>query len=114
MIGSTQVRPSAPTEGGNKFDGDKLPLHLLPTDAMSAIAAVLGFGAAKYAPRNWEKGLAWSRVYAALMRHMFAWWEGENADPETGYSHLWHAGCCIVFLIAFERRNTGADDRPNS
>lgn len=64
--------------------------------------------------RNWERGMAWSRPFAALQRHLTAWWEGERADPETGMSHLWHAGCCIVFLISFELRGIGTDDRPLS
>jgi Domain of unknown function (DUF5664) len=104
--------PSA-TEG-RKNDQGKDPWHLLPWDAVRAIVKVLGFGASKYDPRNWEKGMAWSRPYAGLMRHMTAWWEGEPADPETGYSHLWHAGCCIVFLIAYELRGKGHDDRPGA
>ncbi len=98
--------------GGRKDDGGKDPWHLLPVDAVRAVVKVLAFGAAKYAPRNWEAGLAWSRCYAAALRHLTAWWEGECADPETGMSHLWHAGCCVMFLIAFELRGTGSDDRP--
>lgn len=97
---------------GRKDDGGKLPLHLLPIDAIEQITAVLDFGARKYEPRNWEKGMAWSRVFGALMRHMFAWWRGEKADPETGLSHLAHAGCCIFFLLAYEHRKIGEDDRP--
>lgn len=62
--------------------------------------------------RNWELGMDWSRVFGALMRHMWSWWKGEKLDPETGKSHLWHAGCCIAFLIAYEERNVGNDDRP--
>lgn len=61
--------------------------------------------------RNWEQGMSWGRVFAALMRHMWAWWRGEDKDPETGESHLWHAGCCIAFLIAYEARGVGTDDR---
>lgn len=97
---------------GRKDDGGKDPWHLMPWDALRGISKVLAFGANKYAARNWEQGMAWSRCYSALMRHMTAWWEGEKADPETGYSHLWHAGCCILFLIAFEIRGKGEDDRP--
>ena len=97
---------------GRKDDQGKDPWGLAPWDAFRAIVKVLAFGAKKYAPRNWEKGMAWSRPYEALIRHMTAWWEGEKADPETGFSHLWHAGCCIVFLIAYELRGVGADDRP--
>ena len=77
-----------------------------------AIAKVLAFGADKYSERNWEKGMVWSRPFSALLRHITAWWGGEDKDEETGYSHLWHAGCCILFLIAFEIRGIGLDDRP--
>lgn len=99
---------------GRKDDQGKLPYHLLPPELMEGIAAVLQFGAAKYSPRNWELGMAWSRPFSALMRHMWAWWRGDKADPETGMSHLWHAGCCLAFLIAYEQRQTGTDDRPTS
>jgi hypothetical protein len=97
---------------GRKFDADKLPWHLLPPDAIEEIVRVLEFGANKYGDRNWEKGMAWNRPFAALMRHMWAWWRGEDRDPETGITHLAHAGCCILFLLAYERRGVGDDNRP--
>ena len=100
--------------GGTKHDKDKNKVELLPVDALSAIAEILTSGAKKYDARNWEKGMEWSRPYGALLRHLWAWWDGENKDPETGKSHLWHAGCNMLFLIAFEKRATGKDDRPNS
>jgi hypothetical protein len=109
-VSVTKMQP-VPVEG-RKDDTGKDPWHLAPWDAFRAIIKVLNFGAKKYAPRNWENGMAWSRPYDALMRHMTAWWEGEHKDPETGFSHLWHAGCCIVFLIAYEIRGVGGDDRP--
>ena len=62
--------------------------------------------------RNWEKGMDWSRVYGALLRHLFSWWRGYDKDPETGLSHLAHAGCCVLFLLAYTLRNVGKDDRP--
>ncbi|MCC0809417.1 hypothetical protein FPV16_25005 [Methylobacterium sp. W2] len=97
---------------GRKDDIGKDPWDLAPWDAFRAIVAVLGFGARKYGRRNWEHGMAWSRLYAATHRHLTAWWDGERKDPETGLSHLAHAGCCVCFLIAFEIRRAGTDDRP--
>lgn len=97
---------------GRKDDNGKAPWHLCPWDAVRAIIKVLAFGANKYGDRNWEHGMRWSRPFAALMRHLTAWWEGEQADAETGFSHLWHAGCCVMFLIAYEIRGSGIDDRP--
>ena len=99
---------------GRKDDTGKLPYDLLPPELLEATATVLQFGANKYSARNWEKGMAWSRCFAALMRHMWAWWRGDKADPETGFSHLWHAACCLAFLIAFEQRKAGTDDRPSA
>lgn len=95
-----------------KKDADKTPIELVPPELIFSVADVLDFGAKKYAPRGWEEGMKWSRVFGALMRHMWDWWRGENFDPETGKSHLHHAGCCISFLIAYEARKVGEDDRP--
>jgi hypothetical protein len=97
---------------GTKLDAEKLRYDLIPPSTLFALATVLTFGAQKYGLRNWEKGLAWGRVFAALMRHLWAWWNREFADPETGYSHLWHAQCCLSFLIEYEVRHPDQDDRP--
>ena len=97
---------------GVKHDEHKVPMHLLPPELLEGTAAVLDFGARKYSERNWELGMAWHRPFSALMRHMWAWWRGEDSDPETGMSHLWHAACCIAFLMAYEQRKIGTDDRP--
>lgn len=95
-----------------KKDHGKDPWHLLPFDALRGAVKVLAFGAAKYRERGWEEGMDWSRVYSATQRHLAAWWMGEGVDPDTGYSHLWHALCCLMFLTAYEIRNVGNDDRP--
>lgn len=97
---------------GRKDDGGKARYDLIPPEIEEAIAKGLAFGAAKYGERNWEKGMNWGRPFAALRRHMAAWWCGEANDPETGMSHLHHAACNIAFLIAFEQRKIGTDDRP--
>lgn len=94
-----------------KFDQDKLPLHLLSTEAMNQTAAVLQFGAEKYAAHNWRKGFTWSRPLAAAMRHITAFNAGEDKDPESGLSHLAHAACCIMFLLEFEKTHKELDDR---
>lgn len=99
---------------GRKDDAGKAPWSLLPFDAASSIVDVLTFGAKKYSPRNWERGMSWDRPFDACLRHLTAWWSGEKQDPETGLPHLAHAGCCILFLIAYERRGVGRDTRPNS
>lgn len=94
-----------------KDDGDKLRYDLVPPEALAALASVLTYGANKYGDRNWEKGFRWGRLFGACMRHLWAWWGGENEDPETGMSHLWHALACVAFMVAHEERCIGVDDR---
>lgn len=88
---------------GNKFDGEKLRLDLLSFQAIQGTADVLTFGAKKYGDRNWENGLSFSRVFGALLRHLFAWWLGKDNDDETGLSHLDHAACCLMFLQHYSK-----------
>lgn len=96
---------------GLKYDQGKPRMDLIPPELMTEVAKILTFGAKKYEDRNWEKGMDWGRVYGALQRHLWAWWSGQDKDEETGESHLAHAGCCIAFLITYERRNIGEDTR---
>lgn len=103
--------PEVWPEHGRKDDQAKPRHDLIPPELNDAVAHVLTFGAGKYGERNWEKGMRWGRPFAALMRHLWAWWRGERQDPETGMSHLWHAACCLTFLISYEARRIGVDDR---
>jgi len=108
----TRDRKVVLTEGTKKDDG-KDPWHLLAWDVTREVVKVLAFGTKKYEPRNWEKGILYSRCYAAGMRHFTAWWEGEENDPETGLNHLAHLMCCVMFLLAYRLRGmNNFDDRP--
>jgi hypothetical protein len=93
-----------------KLDKGKPRFDLLPSAALTEVVRVLTFGAEKYAPYNYL-GLEWSRLFAALMRHLWAWWRGEENDPETGISHLAHAGAGVLMLLHCRMRDSGKDDR---
>jgi len=95
-----------------KFDDGKLPYELIAPEFLEALTEILDFGQKKYAPRNWEKGMDWSRPFGALMRHAWEWWKGNDLDQETGKSHLWHMSCCAMFLVVYEIKGLGNDDRP--
>lgn len=97
----TLTSPEVANPVGVKYDGGKPRLDLVSHHFLNGIGAVLGYGAAKYAARNWEKGIEFGRVFAALMRHLWAWWGGEEFDPESGLHHLDHAACCLMFLRHF-------------
>ena len=94
-----------------KHDDGKAPMNLLSREALEQTAMVMAFGKEKYAAHNWRKGFAWSRPLSAAMRHLMAFNDGEDKDPESGLSHLAHAACCIMFLLEFEKTHKDLDDR---
>lgn len=98
-------------EEGIKYDEKKNRLDLIPFDALEEIGLVFSYGSLKYTDRNWEGGMNWSRLFGAILRHLIAFWRGENFDPETNLSHLAHAGCGILMLLATFRRQIGKDNR---
>lgn len=96
---------------GVKFDEEKPDLSLLSPIAIFKIAEVMSYGSKKYDSHNWRKGFKFSRVLAAILRHLFSYLRGENKDPESGLSHLGHAACGIFFLLEFEETHPEMDDR---
>lgn len=111
-IGSPNWRNVSTREQFIKHDSHKPRMDLLPPEMLVGISQVLTYGANKYSANNWANGAEWGRYYGAMMRHMVAWWSGEDFDDESGLSHLHHAGCCLAFLMAYENRGLGTDDRP--
>lgn len=98
------------TEEALKFDNGKLPMDLLDPEWMEGVAQVLQFGAQKYAAHNWRKGMEWSRLYAAIQRHLNAFAKGWEYDDETGLSHLLHASCGLMFLYEMQRYRRDLND----
>lgn len=94
-----------------KHDAGKPRVGLIPPEYVMETAAVLTSGAEKYGADNWARGAEWSRYFDAAQRHLWAWRAGEDTDPETGRSHLAHASCCLAFLLAYQARGLGTDDR---
>lgn len=99
------------TEGGYKADSQKLRMDLIPPEIMEGLAKALTYGANKYTPRNFEKGMDWGRVFGAAMRHLWAFWRGEEFDQESGLHHLESALFSIGALYVYVKRNIGKDDR---
>lgn len=81
---------------------DKLRLELVETALTHPLARVMAHGADKYGVRNWRTQPIEARTYVgAMRRHIDAWAEGEDTDPDSGQQHLVHlAACCMVVLDA--------------
>ena len=100
---------------GDSVDLDARVLALTHMQVIN-VARVLDYGSKLYGPRNWEKGLQFSRVAAAGIRHAIAAQiaYGDGVDSESGMPHRWHLHTNVVFAYALSMRFTGTrfDDRP--
>lgn len=97
---------------GLRFNQGKTRHDLVPAFAQEQYAKVLTKGAEKYAERNWENGMPWSKVTASLKRHISAFERGEDVDPETGLLHMAHVMCNAAFLVEYYNIFPQGDDRP--
>lgn len=100
---------------GVKYDDGKTRLDLLPTNALWEVASVFTKGAKKYGDRNWEKGIDYSRLFAAAMRHLFKWWGGDMYDDELETHHVANAVACLLMILSIDARGvypSDWDDRP--
>lgn len=101
--------------GGRKDDQEKESFALLPWDAVREVARVYTIGARKYEPRNWEKGIAYSRIFSSTQRHLTSWFQDrQTLDPDgTGLRQIAQAAWGCLVLLAFELRGRAdLDDRP--
>ena len=86
-----------------KADAGKLPLTLVPTNLIRAVAVVRAYGTKKYKdPDNWLR-VSKERYRDAAYRHWLAYLDDPEAvDPESGIPNLWHLACNIAFLCQME------------
>lgn len=103
------LKPSNPKD---IIGSDKMPLHLWPETATALGCLGLLDGALKYGRTNWRAvGVRSSIYYDACRRHLNAWFEGEDTDPDSGLPHLAHALACIAIVVDAEAAGKLNDDR---
>lgn len=100
--------------GGVKDNRGKSRVDLIPSAPLVGVGHVLAFGAQKYKPHNWRLGLRWSDTLGSIWRHLLAFADGEDIDPETGLPHIDQALCQNLFLSEYYHKGTGIDDRWSS
>jgi hypothetical protein len=97
---------------GLRFNEGKARYDLLPAFAVGQMTEVMTYGSKKYAERNWEKGMEWSKITSSLKRHLAAIEAGEDYDPETGLLHSAHVMTNAAFLTEYYKIAPHYDDRP--
>jgi hypothetical protein len=86
-------------------------MSVMPAQALLRVAEALQTGAEKYGRLDWRNhDTRASTYYDACFRHLFAWWDGEDTDPESGLSHVAHAAASLLILMDLVQAGRG-DDR---
>lgn len=103
----TKKKPTA----GSKDDSQKLMVDLVPPLAVMAIARGLTYGAIKYSPHNFRRGIKISRLMAALERHWLKWKSGEDFDADSNLEHLDSIASTLAMIIEMKFLRPDLDDR---
>lgn len=83
-----------------KNDSGKARYDLLGWRTIDDMARIMADGAAAHGDEGWKTlPNAKDRYFSAAMRHIVAWRNGENIDVDSGFHHLAHAICNLMFLL---------------
>lgn len=91
----------------------KAPMSTVPANVLAEIGVAMLEGASKYGRHNYRvAGVRASVYYDGVLRHLMAWWEGEDIDPDSGMSHIVKAITSLVVLRDAMHQSMWTDDRP--
>ena len=101
---------SVPKLGGLRYDEGKNRLDLIPPEWDWELGKVFTAGAKKYPARNWEQGMAYSKVLGPLRRHLNAYLRGVKIDETDGAYHIAKVAWNALALLTYDLRGIGEDD----
>lgn len=102
-----------PTNPKDTVGIKKAPMSTVSAAVMAEVGVAMMEGALKYGRHNYRGvGVRASVYYDATLRHMFAWWEGEDVDPDSGMSHITKAIASLTVLRDAMIQDKVEDDRP--
>jgi hypothetical protein len=110
------VEPVKGTKDTNPKDGigiRKTPWSVIPMRVIAELGLALLEGACKYRRHNYRVAGVRASVYMdATFRHLAAWWEGEDVDPDSNLSHITKAIASLTVLRDSMISGNWNDDRP--
>lgn len=104
---------SKPTNPKDVVGIRKAPMSTIPANVLAEMGVAMLEGASKYGRHNFRvAGVRASVYYDAAQRHLMAWWEGEDIDPDSGMSHITKLLACMAVLRDAMHQGMWTDDRP--
>jgi len=97
-----------------RYNEGKNRLGLIPPFPLEEIGKVFTYGANKYEPNNYLKGMSWSKCLDSLERHLNAYKQGVDYDEESLCLHMAHIAVNSMFILQYYKTHPELDDRPHS
>ena len=82
-----------------KHDSQKPDYSLLTPAMLEPMTRAMMYGQQKYSRGNFRAGFENVRLTSAALRHIFAYLDREDLDPESNVSHLGHAMAALAMLL---------------
>ena len=113
---TVQTGPGATAENPKAAQGRKKARYFfVPAIFSAVVGVVMELGARKYGPFNWRAAPIKSSDYIdAIHRHIDAWADGQDLDPESKTTHLAHVAASCAILIDAQAVGALIDDRAKS
>jgi hypothetical protein len=98
-----------------KFGVQKPSMSVVPPAALVPLMKAMADGAQKYGAFNWrDKTVSSTVYYDAAMRHLMAWFDGEESAADSGVHHLGHVMACCAIILDAQASATINDNRPRA
>jgi len=112
--GNSEVVLRAGNGNPKDFVGaSKAPLSTVSRRVMHELGLAMLEGECKYWRHNYRAAPVRAMIYLdALDRHLSAWIEGQDTDPDSGLSHLVKAMACLAIMRDAQLYGSLIDDRP--
>jgi len=94
-----------------KLDDGKLQYSSIPILALEEVCKSFTYGAKKYGQFNYSKGIEFTRLLDASIRHTIAVLKSEDIDNESGNYHLSHAIASLMMALESQLTNQILDNR---
>ncbi len=107
--------PDKPANPKKAYGDAKLATWAVPPALLLGASKAFGEGAAKYGAFNWRSTRVEVMTYVgAMLRHLAAYTDGEDVDPEsaTGKLHLEGIAACVGILLDCHYGGFLVDNRP--
>jgi hypothetical protein len=91
----------------------KFSMSTIPSGVLAEVAVGMLEGAVKYGRHNYrEAGVRWSVYHDAAQRHLMAFQEGQDDDPDSLLCHITKVITCMIVLRDSMIQGNWVDDRP--